>query len=244
MKILGIVGSLHKDGLTDELVKRVVEGSQSAGAETEIVYLADYNIKQWSDGDGGPKELDKIVNNADAYVLGAPVYYLDVNGLTKDFMDTIDLQTDPPSSTSGKPALGIAVAGGTGKGLTSALKSIYYFFLCKGLRGIEPLPVSRFNYKNAKNRAYELGDLMTRTGRHPFHNLAERISHYFSLQYMNYDIVDEILLLTEQLIETSRNKRNLETAKIHYEKAKDLIEKGKKRESVHHAVNAYEILYY
>jgi multimeric flavodoxin WrbA len=31
-----------------------------------------------------PGELNEIVDKADAYVLGAPLYYLDVNGLTKD----------------------------------------------------------------------------------------------------------------------------------------------------------------
>ena len=31
-----------------------------------------------------PGELDEIVDKADAYVLKAHLYYLDVNGLTKD----------------------------------------------------------------------------------------------------------------------------------------------------------------
>jgi len=91
------------------------------------------------------------VDAADAYVLGAPVYYLDVNGLTKDFMDVISM----PNS-NGRPALGIVMAGGTGKGLTSALKSIYYFFF-KGLRGIDPLQVSRFNFDQALEEAYGSG---------------------------------------------------------------------------------------
>ena len=50
----------------------------------EIIYLIDYDIPQWSEGRKTPRELNEIVVKADAYVLGAPLYYLDVNGLTKD----------------------------------------------------------------------------------------------------------------------------------------------------------------
>ena len=50
----------------------------------EIIYLIDYDIPQWSEGHKTPSELNEIVDKADAYVLGAPLYYLDVNGLTKD----------------------------------------------------------------------------------------------------------------------------------------------------------------
>jgi len=247
VKILGIVGSPHKDGRTNRLVTRALEGSRKAGAQTEIVCLVDYEIPQWSEGrKKAPEELDEVVDGADAYVLGAPVYYLDVNGLTKDFMDVVSM----PNS-NGKPALGIAMAGGTGKGLSSALKSIYYFFFCKGLRGMNPLPVSRFNFDKALAEAYDSGEELAKLSREPFRktkiewNLTERISHHFSLPFMNYDIVDEILSLAEQLMDTSSEKGlNIEEAKRDYRKAKELIEQGRKPESIIHAVRAYETLYY
>jgi len=247
MKVLGIVGSPHKDGRTNRLVTRALEGSQKAGAQTEIIYLVDYEIPQWSEGGKrAPEELSEIVDGSDAYVLGAPVYYLDVNGLTKDFMDVASM----PNS-NGKPALGISVAGGTGKGLTSALKSIYYFFFCKGLRGMSPLPVSRFNFDKALGKACNSGKELARLSRRPFGeakrewNLTERISYYFGLPFMNYDVVDEILLLAEQLMEISRSKGlNIEEAEMEYRKAKELIEQRRKAESIKHAVKAYETLYY
>ena len=243
MKVLGIVGSPHKDGRTDKLVTKAIEGSEEAGGQTEIVYLVDYDIPQWSEGHTiAPRELSEIVDKADAYVLGAPVYYLDVNGLTKDFMDVVSM----PSS-NGKPALGIAMAGGTGKGLTSALKSIYYFFFCKGLRGINPLPVSRFNFDKALKETYDSGKLLVKLSedRKPFINLTDRIAYHHSLKFMNYDIVDEILLLAEQLLEISIEKEaEIEKAKTEYEKAMRLIEQGRKVESIKHAVKAYETLYY
>jgi len=79
-----------------------------------------------------PGKLAKSIDKADAYVLGTRVYYLDLNGLTKDFMHVVSM-----ANSNGKPALGIVMARGTGKGLTSALKSIFFF--CKGLRGINSL---------------------------------------------------------------------------------------------------------
>jgi len=84
MKVLGIVGSPHKDGRTNKLVTKTIEGSEKAGGQTGIIYLIDYDIPQWSKGHKTPRELNEIVDKADAYVLGAPLYYLDVNGLTKD----------------------------------------------------------------------------------------------------------------------------------------------------------------
>ena len=247
VKVLGIVGSPHKDGRTSKLVTRAIEGSKEVGAETGIIYLIDYDIPQWSeDHKKAPGELSEIVDKADAYVLGAPVYYLDINGLTKDFMDVVSMP-----NCNGKPALGIAMAGGTGKGLTSALKSIYYFFFCKGLRGINPLPVSRFNYDKASKEAYDSGKLLVELERKPFKDtriewdLTERISYHYGLRFMNYDVVDEILLLADQLIEISVEKgTNIEKAKMEYQKAKKLIYQGRKDKSIKHAVKAYETLYY
>ena len=62
---------------------------------------------------------------------------------------------------------------------------------------------------------------------------------------MNYDVVDGILLLAEQLMEISNEKgMNIEKAKMEYEKAKELIYQGRKDKSIKHAVKAYETLYY
>jgi len=84
MKVLGIVGSPHKDDRTNKLVTKAIEGSEKAGGQIEIIYLIDCDIPRWSEGHKTPGELNEIVNKADAYILGAPLYYLDVNGLTKD----------------------------------------------------------------------------------------------------------------------------------------------------------------
>jgi hypothetical protein len=53
----------------------------------------------------------------------------------------------------GLPAFGIAIAGGTGNGLVSGLRPVYHYFQMMGMRAIEPLPVTRFNFNAAMQRA-------------------------------------------------------------------------------------------
>jgi len=49
MKVLGIVGSPHKDGRTNRLVTKAIEGSEKDGGQTEIIYLIDYDIVYYLD---------------------------------------------------------------------------------------------------------------------------------------------------------------------------------------------------
>jgi len=254
-KVLGIVGSPHKDGRTNKLVTRAIEGSKEAGADTEIIYLIDYDIPQWTSRKVRlPEELKESMDKADSYVLGAPVYILDINGLTKDFIDVV---LNSKADLNGKPALGIAMAGGGG-GATLALRSIYYFFHAFGLRGISPLPVSRFNYDKALKEAYESGKHLVELERKPFMkmfynyeeeeralSLAERVSYHSNLPFIDYNLVDEILWLAEQVMEISKEKGiSIAKAEMEYEKAKELIRQGRKDESIKHAARAYATLYY
>lgn len=45
MKVIGIQSSPNPDGLTCQLVKAVLEGAESRGAETELVHLNKLNIE-------------------------------------------------------------------------------------------------------------------------------------------------------------------------------------------------------
>lgn len=80
--------------------------------------------------------------------------------------------------------------------------------------------------------------------KNPFKNLWDRIEHYEKLDYMNHTFLDEILLLTEQLIDISKNKPVLPKSKDEYEIAKSLISHGKRTKSVRHAVKTYNNLYF
>jgi len=238
--ILGIVGSPRKGRLTDQLVTRALEGVESTGVETKKLYLIDYKVPFYTEEARCPEELSRLCGEADALVIGAPVYYGDINGLTKDFMDTVRIP-----NANGKYALGISIAGGTGKGLCLAVQSIYSFFYHRQIRGIDPTPVSRFNFQEALDGVYVSGQRLAKLSKEkrPFEDLWDRIEHYEKLDYLNYTFLDEILLLAGHLIKISGGK-DLQKAKEEYELAKSLIQQGKRTEAVKHAVRAYDTLYY
>jgi len=239
--ILGIVGSPRKGQLTDQLVTRSLEGAASTGVETEKVYLVDFEVPFYTEEANCDEQLNRLCEKADALVVGAPVYYGDLNGLTKDFMDTVRI-----SGANGKHGLGISVAGGTGKGLCLGIQSIYSFFYHRKMRGIGPSPVSRFNFEKARETLYYSGQKLARIceEKKPFENLWDRIEHYENLPYLKYTFLDEIFFLAEQLIEISENKPATPKATKEYEVAKSLLNQGKRLESVRHAVAAYDILYF
>jgi len=239
--ILGIVGSPRKKRLTDQLVSRALEGAKAAGGKTRKVYLIDYEVKSYRENvKCCPDELSDLCEEADAIILGAPVYFGDINGLTKDFMDTVRIR-----NANGKFALGISIAGGTGKGLCSGIQTIYHFFYHRQMRGIDPTPVSRFNFEKALESLFESGKKLVELSKEkkPFENLWDRIEYYERLDYMNYTFLDEIMLLAKYLIETSKSSK-LTEAKKEYEKAQDLINQGKRIEATKHAVKAYDLLYF
>ena len=240
--ILGIVGSPRKGGLTDKLVTQALVGAGSGDLETHKAYLADHEIPSYSERTREcPDELSKLCEEANALIIGAPVYWGDISGLTKDFMDTVRI-----SNANGKYGLGISIAGGTGKGLCIAIQSIYSFFYHRQIRGIHPTPVSRFNFQEALQNLERSGNKLAELSEEakPFADLWDRVQYYEELDYMNHTFLDEILLLAAQLIKISINKSALSKAKEEYETARSLIRDGRRSEAAEHAVAAYDALYF
>lgn len=253
MKVLGIVGSPRRDGRTNRLVDAALTGAQSKGATTTKIYLVDYEIQPFK-GRGGsadayrncPEALSRLCEDADALVLGAPVYWGDINGFTKDFMDTVRIST-----SSGKPALGIAIAGGSGKGLLSGVQSIYHFFFHKQMRGIDPTPVSRFNLDEAVaqllGRGGRLVDLTAKA--EPFAGASwddrwpDVVAHYTTVPYFDCGPLDEFILLARQLIACSTGPA-VAPAKADLETALALLADGARAEAARHAVRSYQRLFY
>ena len=255
MKIIAINGSPHRNGLTQGLLDQATKGASSQGSEVEKWFLADYHIEPcqacrgsncWTTGrctrfeDDLPR-LNEELDKAGGLIIGAPVYYLNINAISKNFLDRTRLL-----NANGKPAMGIAVAGGSGKGLTSALKSLYYYFFCVNLRGIHPLPVSRFNFEEALKEAYEGGVEVARKASkvEPFTGLADRLVWHRNIKFMDFDIIDENLYLDQLIIENTKpsdeeGKKELEIAKSEYEIASKLVQQGKKDESAPHIERAY-----
>ncbi|OHD12125.1 MAG: NADPH-dependent FMN reductase [Spirochaetes bacterium GWD1_27_9] len=101
MKVLGFVGSPKKEGNTKVLVETILKGASDAGAETEIFNLNEANIMpcqscyacKGNDGkcvlkDDMQKFYEKI-DQADAFVLGSPVYMWQMTAQTKLFTDRL-----------------------------------------------------------------------------------------------------------------------------------------------------------
>ena len=98
MKIIAFIGSPRKGGNTDRLVGEILAGAAEAGHQTEKIYLTDYALTpidpvygdelDWTDPrqDVADALIDKIVE-ADVIILGSPVYWYNVSGLMKLFID-------------------------------------------------------------------------------------------------------------------------------------------------------------
>lgn len=118
MKVIAINGSPRKKWNTATLIKRTLEGAESQGAETEIIHLYDLEYKGCkscfsckiigSSNYGKCEVQDDLtgifgkIENADALILGSPVYLGTVTGMMKSFMDRLVFQyliySDPISS--------------------------------------------------------------------------------------------------------------------------------------------------
>lgn len=97
-KVLGIVGSPRKLGNTHLMVKNVLAGAQTSGAETEIILLGELTIHEcngchacWKTGrcvkNDDMNELYDKINCSDAIVFGTPVYWYGPTALMKAFLD-------------------------------------------------------------------------------------------------------------------------------------------------------------
>ena len=103
MKVLAINGSPRKNWNTEAMLKNVLEGAASAGAETEMVYLYDLKFRGCVScmacklqkeprpnrcvlKDELTAVLDKA-HEADVLVLGSPIYFSEVTGEMRSFFE-------------------------------------------------------------------------------------------------------------------------------------------------------------
>lgn len=103
MEIFAINGSPRKDWNTATILNRVLEGAASQGAQTEIIHLYDIDYKgciscfgcKLKNGksygkcaykDGLTPLLEKL-ENADAVILGSPVYFGNMTGEMRSFIE-------------------------------------------------------------------------------------------------------------------------------------------------------------
>ncbi len=105
MKVIGFNGSPRKNCNTAKLLSKALEGAASNGAETELIHLYDLNYKGCTScfscklkngksyGRCAYKDdltpiLEKV-SNAGAIILGSPIYFRDVSGEMRSFMERL-----------------------------------------------------------------------------------------------------------------------------------------------------------
>ena len=168
MKVIGIQSSPNMDGLTSMLVRGVLEGAESKGAKTELVHLNKYDIRSCEahnlNGRGWGtcrtkgtcmikdefQKLRNLINEADALVFSTPVYYGDISESAKNFLDRWRRceRSSPNSPLIGKPAIGIAAAGGSGGGAVNAIRNLETYLRWLQFTIFDLVPVTRISKKH------------------------------------------------------------------------------------------------
>ena len=88
MKVLGILGSHRRDGVTAKLLDAVLNGVDPAH-ETATIYLEDYEFKPdtYESKDKVLDQLEAKLLESDVWVIAAPTYWRNLSGKMKDFFD-------------------------------------------------------------------------------------------------------------------------------------------------------------
>jgi multimeric flavodoxin WrbA len=98
MKLLAINGSRRKMGNTSHLIQSILAAADKDGAETEIIFLGDYNIGACTGCEGCASSWEclikddfaqviKKVDDAEGIVLASPTYWYSVTSDMKRFID-------------------------------------------------------------------------------------------------------------------------------------------------------------
>lgn len=259
LSVLGIVGSPRKNGLTAQTVQKALEGVAEAGVKTEILYLADLHIQPCRDchptlacREGEQRcyhrdyfpVISRRIDEADGLVLGSPVYYGDVTRSVDNLINKkVRLRRERPKE--GIPGIGIAVAGGGGGGFASALRQIYHFYRIIGVRGLNPIPVTRFNFSSALIEVSEAGrNMASLITKGEYMTGFQRTAAYLDLPILWLDYLQERLHLVNQITEGVRkeeSKKSLEAAETMYRKAQKLRASGDKAGAFEATEEAYKL---
>ena len=118
MKIIALNGSPRKKWNTAILLQKALEGAASQGAKTELIHLYDLNYKGciscFACKTLGGKSYGKCaaqddltpifsrIEQADAILMGSPIYWGDISGEMKSFLERLMFQyttyTNPPGA--------------------------------------------------------------------------------------------------------------------------------------------------
>lgn len=139
MKAIGIVGSPRKGGNTEILTAHCLKAIAEEGLDTELVRLAGLDIRGCNacgycfENEGCSIEDDlqpiflKMVE-ADAYIIGSPVYYSSATSLIKGFLERVGYMSRRGQAFAGKVGGPLVVARRAGQDFTFA-ELLYWFHI-------------------------------------------------------------------------------------------------------------------
>jgi multimeric flavodoxin WrbA len=190
MNFIGINGSPRKNMNTSKLLKSALDGIELCGLKTKLYNLYDLNYKgcyscfackRENSGSYGKcvinddlKPIFEEIDTADGFLLGSPVYYGDVTGQMRAFLERLMFQymlyTKPPK-TLRKKRLKIGL--------------IYTMNIDETLFNQSSLKTHLGNTESAMNRT--LGDVST------FHSYStNQLENYDNIEYTYFDVKERL----------------------------------------------------
>ena len=160
MKVLGISGSMRKDGNTADLVNAILDRCHIDDIKTEFISLSGKKIqpclgcekckeKKWCviENDDWNEVIEKVLD-CDVLIIGSPTYYYDVCGHLKNFIDrTYSLYHD--RKLAGRK--GIAVAVYANKGANRTIQTLEGFLNTHEFSSLG----------SVKGKGYKKGDVLS-----------------------------------------------------------------------------------
>lgn len=177
MKVLGISGSMRKEGNTTQLVRLVLERCEAAGIKTRFISLAGKKIlpclgcekckeKKWCviENDDWGDVMERVLE-CEVLVIGSPTYYYDVCGHLKNFIDrTYSLYHD--RKLSGRKGVTVAVQASKGANRTiqtlEGFLSTHEFSSLGWVKGTGYKQGDVLKDKDAVQKAQKIGDKIVR----------------------------------------------------------------------------------
>ncbi len=164
MQILAILGSRNPEGQTARATDALLNAAVGDGATVAKVFLPTVNMERcrqcdergWgkcrSEGrcvieDDFPAVTGKA-RNADVVVFATPVYFSDLSESLRAYLDRLRRITrheNGKKDIEGKPAIGIAVAGGGGGGAPECIQGMERILQTCGMDVLDMVPVRRQN---------------------------------------------------------------------------------------------------
>lgn len=184
MKLLGISGSVSPSSKTLLSVKEALRAAETADefTETEFLHLGDYETTLCDGRDpsrytGDTKTVIDKITEADAYIIGTPVYRGSLTGALKNVFDLI-----PNDALRGK-AIGFIATGGTYHHylvIDHHLHPLAHYFRAHVIPGGVYVHNGHFEHKQLideeiRSRLHELGGATSRLS----HLLNEELSTEF-----------------------------------------------------------------